>query len=203
MSDKPHGRIEDYLRPPRIWWMRSAYAVEVNPWATREQIEAALALRGAIVSAHAYVETRLAELAFRSSMMPEYSELRDTFPYGQRKLLTYLRSIFSQGPLEPFGPSAERFFKRFDRGAELRHFMAHAKMRVEPHWIVFEDFKSVSHGKIINRRVPYTFKDLERRAWKSVCLSRICQHLANELETLGILPNKAIIVDPPISPLGL
>lgn len=188
MGEQPQGRIEDYLRPPRIWWMRSAYAIEVNPWAKREQIEAALTLRGAIVSAHAYVETRLAELALRSSIMVEYSSLRSTFPYKRETRLAYLKEIFSREPLEPYRDTAARFFARFDETAELRHLMAHAKMQVEPDWIVFEDFKTVSGGAINYRRRPFTFQDLENYAWKATCLSRICQRLASEVEKLKILP---------------
>lgn len=190
---QPLGRIEDYLRAPRIWWMRSAYAIEVSPWVKREQVEAALLFRGAIVSAHGYIETRLAELAFRSSAMPEYEKIRTTFPYKHGKLLAYLREIFSQPPLQPYRHTAERFFVRFDQGTDLRHLIAHCKMRVESDQVVFEDFKMGVGGRPMHRRLPMTIWDLEKRAWKAVCLSRICQRLVEELEALHILPPLSVL----------
>lgn len=188
MERQPQGRIEDHLRLPRIWWMRSAYAIEVNPWAPKEHIEAALLFRGAIVSAHGYVETRLAELALRSSKLPEYADIRDTYPYKHGQKLSYLRSVFLSEPLKPYQDTAERFFTRFDAGADLRNLMAHAKMDVDSSWIVFEDFDIGKKGAIQRRQFPFTLKDLEKTAWKAVCLSRICQRLADELESQNILP---------------
>ncbi|MFN3989210.1 MAG: hypothetical protein ACK4IS_03020 [Erythrobacter sp.] len=174
--------------------MRSAYAIEASPWSPKENIEAALLFRGAVVSAHGYIETRLAELALRSSIMTEYASLQATFPYRHSSRLSYLRRIFSLEPLKPYNNSAERFFARFDAGAEHRHVMAHAKMKVNGSWIVFEDFKTGKidtgqKGAILQRRFTFTLSDLEKIAWKSVCLSRICQRLANEVEKLEILPS--------------
>ena len=182
------GRIGDYLRTPRIWWMRSAYAIEVSPWVNREQVEAALLFRGAIVSAHGYIETRLAELAIRSSRMTEYSELRATFPYPHKKRLAYLREVFSKAPLAAYRQTAERFLVKFDKGADFRHLIAHSRMQVEGDLVIFQDFKVEANNTPMHRRLPVTIWDLEKHAWKAVCLSRICQRLAEGLESAEILP---------------
>ena len=182
------GQIEDYLRQPRVQWMKSAYAIEATPRADREQIEAALLFRGAIVSAHGYIETSLAEFALRCSIMPEYLGLSRSFPYNHKSRLKYFQKVFSKEPLKPYGPIADKFLIRFDAGADRRHLMAHARMVVSSDWIVFEDFKTGEQDTIFCRRTPFTLRDLERSAWDAVCLSRICQRLAGKLAEREILP---------------
>lgn len=190
MGDQNGSSIEQFLRPLHIDWMRSPYAIEVTPWTTRGDIEAALFFRGTIVSAHGYVETRLAELCFRCSKLPEYATLRGSFPYSFPDRLAYLRKAFELSPLAHHQDTAERFFRRVEAQADLRHLFAHARMQVLPDWgATFHDFKAQKGMPMAYRQFRMTLRNLEREAWNAARLSRICQRLADNLETLDLLPS--------------
>lgn len=178
-----------FLRRPTRTWMRSAYAIEVNPWTTKGDIEAALLFRGTIVSAHGYIETRLGELCFRCSRMPEYNGLRSQFPSKLKGKISYLQCAFSQPPLEPFADIAVRFFKRVEESADLRHLVAHARMQVESEWgVVFHDYIHPIGGAVRYRRERMTLDQLEFAAFRAAKLSRSCQRLADHLERSELIP---------------
>lgn len=179
----------NFLRRPTKSQMRSAYAIETNPWTTKGDVEAALLFRGTIVSAHGYIETRLAELSFRCSKSDEYRELRDKYPYTLDNRLEYLRNVFSIEPLHIHHAIAEKFFKQVESGRELRHLMAHARMQVLPDWgVVFHGFKQPKGEPMQYRQDRMLLSDLERAAWRASKLSRACQRLADGLENLEIIP---------------
>ena len=180
--------IQHFLRPLHINWMRSPYAVEATAWTTRGQIEAALFFRGTIVSAHGYIETRLAELCFQCSRHPSYLNLRADFPYYLQERIKYLRKVFALGPLVHYQSTAECFLSRVEKQAELRHLVAHARMEVSDWGATFHDFKAQKGQPIAYRSKRMTLKSLEHEAWNAARLSRICQHLASNLDSLGILP---------------
>jgi len=72
--------MEQFLRPAPKTLARSAYAVEVNPWTTKGDIEAALLFRGTIVSSYGFIETTLGEVCVRASRIEKFAALRSSFP---------------------------------------------------------------------------------------------------------------------------
>jgi hypothetical protein len=189
MEDKSSKSSNPFFRPLRVEWLRSPYAVEGNPWATTQDVEAAIFFRGAIVSAHGYVETRIAELCFRCSKLPQYADLRSSFPYSLGDRLSFLRKAFSAPPLHIYQETAERFFINVEQGAELRHIVAHARMQVMPNWgVTFHDFRTSKGGLTDYRQHRRTLSELEREAWNAARLSRKCHRLATALESLALLP---------------
>ena len=167
---------------------RSPYAVESNPWSRRGEIEAALLFRGTIVSAYGFVETRLAELTIQASRLECYTNLAPTLPYITHRRLKFLRQVFASGPLEPYQEVAEQFFKRFEKIADTRHLVAHARMQVLPDWgVTFEDYRIVK-GEIINRTKRFPMEEFEVLASNSARFSRLSQRLSNDLAALNILP---------------
>lgn len=179
------------LRASRWLYAKSPYAIDVNPWVPCEDAEAALLLRGAIVSAYASVETRLAELSLRIARMDAYSKLRDSYPHAVGKRLAFLRRAFGTSPLDQFESIALSFFKRFEEAADLRHFMAHSRMEMvgdSTGWgITFHDYRGVKGG-VTYRRHRITLPDLERHARRSVRLSRLAQRLITRLNETALLP---------------
>ena len=102
-------------------YARSAYAIEVNPWATRGDVEAALLYRGMIVSALGDIEHKLGELSIRASYVPEYRALRERFPFRLEKRLIFLREVFSRGPLKPYKQLAITPFEKIEEDLEFRN----------------------------------------------------------------------------------
>ena len=180
--------IETYLRPPPQGVVRSAYAVEVNPWVRRGDIEAALLYRGTIVASYGYIETRLAELSVRASRIPIYSERRAKFPYKMKNRISFLRAVFSEGPLSEYNGIAVSYLKRFEGMAELRHLAAHARMQVLPDWGVVLQYFEPAEKAIAQQTKRITLKNLEIEAYKAARFSRVTQLLADRLEQTGALP---------------
>jgi hypothetical protein len=189
MSEYWNRDLKRFLRGPTTSWMRSAYAIEVTPWTTKGDIEAALLFRGTIVSAYGYVETRLGELGYRCSAMPEYCDIEDQFPYRMPSRLSFLRRCFAGVPLVKFQDTAERFFIRFEGSAKVRHLAAHARMQVLPDWgATFHDFYKPKGEHMNYRTQRYKLRDLEKEAFRAAMTSRLCQRLADDLEAQQILP---------------
>src|SRR6476469_910421 len=98
MKDLPVSAVfgERHERPRRVLsnYVRSPYAIEYNPWTTMQEIEDATLYRGVIVSAFAQIETRLGEIAIRSSRMPPYQALRTRFPFKAEQRVAFLRRVF-------------------------------------------------------------------------------------------------------------
>jgi hypothetical protein len=187
MADYYSTPLNSLLRKPPPGLARSAYAVEINPWVPRGNIEAALLFRGTIVSAFGYIETLMGEVAVRASRLDDYAGLREGFPHSAAKRSAHLRRVFASGPLAPFERLATLAFDRFDATAELRHLVAHARMQVLPDWgVTFEDFPRNAPGGLIKRTKRLQMSELEQAAWQAARLSRLCQRLAGRLN--AVLP---------------
>ena len=188
-NDYWHRPIAEFLRNRPKNHARSAYAFEVNPWTTRGDVEAAQFFRGTIVSGFGYIDTRLSELAIRISKMPEYRDLRSTFPYSFGKRVHYLPEVFSKPPLEEFGGLALQFLARLESHYELRNLAAHGKMQVMPDWgVTFTDYPATKGDKITQRRERFTPAMLEAAAYKVARFSRLSQLLLVWLERSVELP---------------
>ena len=134
VADYYQSSIQEHLRRPPQGFARSAYAIEVNPWVRRGELEATLFFRGVIVSAVGYIETQIAELALRCSRLPQYESLRSTFPYSIQARLTFLQQAAALAPLNQLPNVAEQYAKRVERLLNDRNLMAHARMEVMPDW---------------------------------------------------------------------
>lgn len=168
---------------------RSAYAVEINPWARKGEIEATLLFRGTIISAFGYIETRLGDLAIRCSRLDQYAALRDSFPHSTEKRVAFLRRAFALAPLVPYQRYATLFLNRVEQAAGLRHMVAHSRMQVLPNWgVTFHDIPKAGPGSITKRSHRLTLDQLELEAWKSARLSRLCQTLMDRLDAAGVVP---------------
>jgi len=182
--------VEGFLREPPKNLARSAYAVEVNPWTRRGDIEAALLFRGAIVSAFGYIDTRLSELALRTSLMPEYIGLRANLSGLFGKRIGYLREVFAKPPLKQFEGFAAQFLDRLEAHYKIRNLCAHAKMQVMPDWgVTFEDYNPQRDNVVSYRRELLLPSELERLAWRVSRLSRLCQYLLGKLDEQIELPS--------------
>lgn len=89
---------------------------ETNPWTADDDLRAALLYRGALVSAWATIESRIKELAIRCSRVEAYRSITP--------------ARFPRRPLLPYAETGLNFLDRFDATAEMRHIMAHSRMRV-------------------------------------------------------------------------
>lgn len=181
--------IDSFLRRPPRNLARSAYAVEVNPWVRRGDVEAALLFRGTIVSAFGYIDTRLSEVAIRSSLMPEYEGLRGNLSFKFSSRMKYLREIIEFGPFFDFRNVAEAYLSRLEAHYEIRNIAAHAHMQVLPDWgVTFTDYSPNKDRKITKRQRRLTLHELERSAWRLARLSRLCQTFIDELEQRTSIP---------------
>lgn len=187
MSDYYRQPITQHLRDTN-GLERSPYAVEVMPWTPRGHIEAALLFRGTIVSAFGAIETGMGKIAIRASRMPEYADFRPQYPYGLGKRFTFLRRIFAEGPLAPYGERATEFLSRVEAAAELRNMAAHAHMHVLPNQITFIWFPESREAEVTYERKPFTIPQLEWEAYRAARLSRYGQNLSDHLDQTGILP---------------
>ena len=176
------------MRKPPANLTRSYYAVEVNPWSRRGDIEAAQLFRGTIVSAYGHVETELSKLCIQISRLDNYAQLVPILPYRMSSRIEFLRRAFAYGPLKAFGSTTERFLQKFEGMANLRHLMAHSRMDVQPDWgVTFEDYRIID-GAITHRYERFLIKDLEEMARRSARFARLGQKLKNELMIQDILP---------------
>jgi hypothetical protein len=189
MPNQSQNSLERYIRKTSVYFIRSAYAVEVTPWTTKTDVEAALFLRGVIVSAHASIETRLAEACDRFAQF-ETAQETVKIPYSLKDKISYLQRFFRQPPFDSHKMTAERFFQRVLSGAELRHQIAHARMEVtDIRWGVdFYDFVTPKKMPTECRHLRLSVDVLEKEAWRAARLSRICQMLLGHLDSLSILP---------------
>jgi hypothetical protein len=156
----------------------------------REEWETLLLLRGAIVASFGHVETTLAELAIRLSRDERCAVLRESYPHGLGRRLTFLRACFALTPYVRRRGLAEQVFKRFEAATELRHIMAHGSVKGPSlGWLVtFRDFKPSAGAEIAVRDHRYTYADLEVFAWQAARLSRRVAQLAAHAENVEWLP---------------
>ena len=188
-SDYYKRPIQPFLRDPPNTHARSAYAVEVNPWTTRGDVEAALLFRGAIVSAHGEIDFRIASLCIRCSYIEQYLNVREKYPYSFTGRLKYLRQVFYFGPLARYKNFAYTVLDRLEGDYEFRNLIAHARMQVLPeNWVIFQDFPRSDGLEVTKRQEPLPLIELERRAWKAALRSRACQRLSCALDNAGVLP---------------
>lgn len=127
------------------------FAIEINPWTEEQALRDALFWRGTFLSAWAYVETVLLEIAMRSSIEDAYRGFRDTYPYKMSGRLQYLRRILREpGPLSAYRSRGEQLVDSFEAGAELRHKLAHGRMTMtQAEWIRFDWFNPQKGGEIV------------------------------------------------------
>ncbi|CAD7341789.1 hypothetical protein FIM10_18670 [Sphingomonadales bacterium 56] len=188
----PRASGNPYLRETRSIFAKSAYAPENNPWVKRDEMDAALLFRGAILSAYGSIETRLAEIAIRCSRLDAYASIRTDFPYAMPRRLAFLRSAFSTGPLAPFERVADAFLTRFEASAELRHMMAHAHTQASGDLVgwgaTFHDYQPTKGGAITYRARRMRLAELEAEAARAARFSRIGRRLYWHLDESGLLP---------------
>jgi len=191
-DSKSHWRapLNHLLRdPPKYYATHSAYALECNPWTPRSDIEAALMFRGVIVSAFANIETNIGFLSLRLSYHPECKDIRDSFPHGIDKKISFIRNVFKQKSFTPYSNLANSFLNKFDKNLPIRHMAAHASMRVLSGSAEFHDFpKATIPGVVDTRRNNIILTELEKIAWQSAKLSRVGYRLLSKLEATGLLP---------------
>jgi hypothetical protein len=181
--------IQPFLRDPPKNQARSAYAVEVNPWTTRGDVEAALLFRGTIISAHGEIDYRLSALCIKCSKITEYAGVREQYPFSFPARIKFLRTIFQFGSLQRFEQLAMTVFQKIEGDFQFRNLVAHAHMQVLPeNWVTFQDFPMSRGQEVTKRHEPMPLKELERRAWKAALRSRACQYLDSSLDQMGILP---------------
>ncbi|HEX8532808.1 MAG TPA: hypothetical protein VF662_01440 [Allosphingosinicella sp.] len=182
------GEKHERSRRVRSSYIRTPYALEYNPWSSAAEIEDAIFYRGVIVSAFAQIETMLGELAIRASLLPQYVQLRRTFPFSAEKRIAFLRKVFSTEPLMQYRSIAVSYLDRFDELASLRHMAAHARMQVLGGQITFHDIPQSDGTAITMRRQPFVFAGLELLAWRSAKLARAGHKLSELLNQRGLLP---------------
>lgn len=165
-------------------------ALEVNPWLTREAVDAAHRHRGAIVGGWANVETSLIELSIRTSRSTHYSDVRDAYPSKLKARLTYLRKIFElPGPLSPYSSLGTSVINRFEDDQDMRNMMAHGRMTVMPDWgATFHFFEAKSGAEISYRTARFTETQLRFWATRATRFSRAVRAMAQKLDEAGLLP---------------
>ena len=163
--------------------------VEVNPWTPQDEAEKAILYRGAIVAAWSNIETYLSEWALRASHVDAYRGLRERFPYKIDDRIGFLERVLRHpGPLQDFMPLGLLLLSRVRKSATLRNRMAHARMRVLPHWgVTFEELVG-QQDKVTVRSQRYSLLQLRSLAMRTTRLSRIVQRAANRIEAAKILP---------------
>lgn len=167
---------------------RYAYTLDVNPWPSKHELRDAILYRGAIVAAWGYIETTLNELAIRSSYMDEYCEIRENYPFRSDTRIRYLRQVLdSDGPFAEFRTMGNLFLDRFEQAAELRHLMAHGKMRCLRE-VDFVHYNSIKGEPLTQRRKRYSVEQLRDMARKATRQSRLMQIGYEAIIQAGFLP---------------
>ena len=174
------------LRVAQSPYTKSPYALEDNPWVSREEWETLLLLRGVIVASFGQIETTLAELSLRLSNDERCSQLRASYPNAIDKRLKFLRACFALSPYKRRFGLADQIFRQFEATASLRHVMAHGRINGPTMgWFSFRDFKPDGPSKVLLRDHRFTIYDLELHAYAAARLARRVQRLfvqANALE---------------------
>ncbi len=179
------------LRPGAGPYTRSPYALEDNPWVSREEWETLLLLRGAIVASFGQIETTLGEIALRLSRDERCAALRSTYPHAIDKRLKFLRKCFNLEPYKRRSGLANQILTRFESSSALRHVMAHGRINGPTHgWLSFRDFKASVAGEVISRDHRFTFDELEKHACSAALLARRVQRLASSAQQTGWLPSE-------------
>lgn len=164
------------------------YNLEINPWTPNNLLNNSMLCRGAIISAWGYIETTLIELAIRASHMDQYCSLSARYPYRLEGRINFMRKVLdSEGPFFQFRRHGHTFLDRFERAAELRHILAHAKMQILV-MIIFVDYSPAQNGMISRRYRRFTIDQLEQMARKATRLSRLMHISYEAINRAGFLP---------------
>jgi len=136
------------------------------------------------------VSRSLRDIAIRLSYLPEYQDIRDTYPFKGKSLRSFIEAAMSvDGPLKVAAKTAAKMLPRLDELEELRHRMAHAKMTLAPmRGFLFVDFDARKE-KIVMRQMVLTPPQLIRFAQVSTRLSRWFQSAFSGLEAMNELPH--------------
>jgi len=185
----------------KIRW--SEFEIEANPWARKEDVEAAMLFRGVSISAWAAIETTLNEIAFRASCDQAYIDVRDGFPYRLSERLRYFDDVLNRaGPLTPYSNLAKRLVARWASGATMRHILAHGRMRVlsgprgAPSRATFTDLRPAPGGNGTLRTTMLTLQELGAGAKRAARFSRMVQRLAIQIDARALLPQLVSDDDP-------
>jgi hypothetical protein len=165
-------------------------ALEVNPWQTKESVEAVLLYRGAIISGWANVETSLIEVAIRASLHDAYLGHRDSYPSRFDGRISYLRAVLDlPGPLNNYSRLGHSILDRFTDAVDVRNIMAHARMSLLPMWgATFHIFQPKSDIEINYRALRFSEEQLKMLAEKATRLSRVVRMLIAQIDARALLP---------------
>lgn len=172
----------------------SEYEIEANPWARKEDVEAAMLFRGVSISSWAAVETTLSEIAFRASCHQAYIEIREGFPYRLSDRLRYFKAVLDRpGPLTPYNNLARLVVARWKTGATMRHILAHGRMRVlsgpgKISTVTFTDVRPAQGGNGTLRTTMMALNDFGAGARRAARFSRLVQRLFMRLDAGDLLP---------------
>ncbi len=168
---------------------RLTFLIEENPWVADADLKAAILCRGAIVSAWAYIDASLRDIAIWLSYLPEYQGIKEGYPFKGKSLRSFFDEAAAvEGPLKVAAANGRRMLARLDELDRLRHFMAHSKMTLSPlRGFLFEDFDA-DKEEITKRRVILSPADLALCARRATRLSRWFQTAFSALEQLRLLP---------------
>jgi hypothetical protein len=178
------------LRVAQSQYTKSPYALEDNPWVSREEWETLLLLRGVIVSSYGQIETTLAELSLRLSLDSRCAELRASFPNAIDKRIKFLRECLNLPPYNRRFGLADQIFRRFEKASFLRHIMAHGRItHPAMGWYTFQNFKTDGPSEVLSRQHRFTIYDLELHAYAAARLARRSQRLFAQANTQGWIPS--------------
>lgn len=166
------------------------FALEVNPWVTRETVDAAHLYRGAIIGGWANVESSLIELSIRASHHPAYLGRREFYPKKFSSRIAYLNDIFNlPGPLAQYSRFGQAVVTRFVASEDLRNMMAHAQMKVLPDWgATFHFFEPKTGSEIRFRTQRFTEDQLKAHAIKATRFSRAVRCMMARIGAERLLP---------------
>lgn len=107
-----------------------------SPWETVggcDELATVIFLRGAILGSYGFVETKLNEIAIRSSRIDEYHQLQTKFPWKIGDRLKYLSRVFDlDGVLKHKAPSGKELVDDYRAILEQRNKWAHGSIAVLP-----------------------------------------------------------------------
>jgi len=107
-----------------------------SPWETlggHDELATVMFLRGAILGSYGFIETKLSEIAIRSSRIGEYSRLQSKFPWKTADRLKYLSRAFDlEGVLKNHAPLGKKLVDDFAAVQVHRNKWAHGSLSVLP-----------------------------------------------------------------------
>jgi hypothetical protein len=178
MPDEPYRPMRDATDPAHKAIVAEAYMI-----------------RGMIVGTYAHIEFLLADVCMKAWPLPEYAHLRAPLPYKLETRIKAAEALFSSpGRLNAYYSDVGNLFSRLLKYEELRHFMAHGLLIVDPNpsppAIQFQLWRATKSGAeigTINTDVDQMRETANELALYSNTLIRIFHrvYIEQELELLG------------------